>query len=113
MGFALSRKTVEVDAMIDPTAEVAPAGGQNDWRRMRYPYYADTVVQIDRARMWDQGGDLSMRRTDRIEQWVAERSDLACIYAQCEEPATVVELKNSGAIQGHWKVVRALVRLDK
>jgi hypothetical protein len=57
--------------------------------------------------------DLSMRRTDRIEQWVAERPDLACVYAQCENPGAVVELKNSAAIEQHWKVVRALVPLGK
>jgi hypothetical protein len=106
-------QTADVDAMIDTTAPAAPSGKANDWRRMRYPYYGDTVAQIDRSRLWDQGGDLSMRRTDRIEQWVTERDDLACVYAQCENAPPAAELVGSQAVESHWKVVRALVTLGK
>ena len=104
-------QTVEIDSMIDTTAPAPPAAQANDWRRMRYTYYGDTVAQIDRNRIWDQGGDLSMRRTDRIEQWVAERDDLACVYAECEKPPAAAELSGSQPIESHWKVVRALVTL--
>ena len=106
-------QTVEIDAMIDTTAPAVPSGQANDWRRMRYPYYGDAVAQIDRNRLWDQGGDLSMRRTDRIEQWVTERDDLACVYAECDKPPPAAELAGSRAVEAHWKVVRALVTLLK
>ena len=68
---------------------------------------------MDRNRLWDQGGDLSMRRTDRIEQWVTDRADLACVYAECENPASVASLKNHQAAEQHWKIVRALVPLGQ
>jgi hypothetical protein len=80
---------------------------------MRYPYYPGNVAQIDPNRLWDQGGDLSMRRTDRIEQWVTERADLACVYAECEGPVPVITLETGQPIEKHWKVVRALVPLGK
>ena len=106
-------QTVNVDAVIDTTSALASSSAQNDWQRTRNPYYSANVTQIDRTRLWDQGGDLSMRRTDRIEQWVNERSDLACIYAQCESPAPPVELGGGQPIEAHWKVVRALLPLRK
>lgn len=105
-------QTVEVDAMIDTTPVVAPLG-QPDWQRARYPYYSANVTQIDRSKLWDQGGDLSMRRTDRIEQWLTERADLACVYAECENPPPAAELKSREPIEAHWKVVRALVPLGR
>ena len=54
-----------------------------------------------------------MRRTDRIEQWVTERADLACVYAECEAPGPTITLETGRPIEAHWKVVRALVQLGK
>jgi hypothetical protein len=106
-------QTVEVDSMIDTSAPAAPSDRAADWRRMRYPYYGADISQLNRSRLWDQGGDLSMRRTDRIEQWVTERDDLACVYAQCENAPPAAELVAAQAVEAHWKVVRALVTLTK
>lgn len=105
-------QTVDVDAMIDTTPVVAPSG-QADWQRGRNPYYSANVAQMDRNKLWDRGGDLSMRRTDRIEQWLTERDDLACVYAECESPPPAAELKNHQPIEAHWKVIRALVPLGR
>lgn len=103
-------QTVDVNALI----EAAPAAASaEELRQARNPYYGQNVAQIDRSRLWDNGGDLSMRRTDRIEQWVGERDDLACVYGECEGPAPTIELKEGPAIQQHWKVVRALVPLGE
>ena len=104
-------QTVDIDAMID----TAPLGSSQtqDWQRLRYPYYGGQIAQIDRSRLWDQGGDLSMRRTDRIEQWVTEREDLACVYAECENAPPAAELVGAQAVESHWRVVRALVTLSK
>ena len=105
-------QTVNVDAAIDPTSPVT-ASGLTDAQRARYGAYPGSQTPIDRGRLWDQGGDLSMRRTDRIEQWVTERADLACVYAECEAPSPVVELGEAQPIEAHWKVLRALVPLGK
>jgi hypothetical protein len=105
--------TVGIDSLLDNTPTVAPSGQLPDWQRMRNPYYAQQVAQLDRNRLWDQGGDLSMRRTDRIEQWVTERADLACVYAECESPTPVATLKNRQAAEQHWKIVRALLPLGQ
>jgi hypothetical protein len=105
-------QTANVDALVDPAPPPEPVAA-NDWQRVRYPHYVSNVAQIDRTRLWDQGGDLSMRRTDRIEQWLTERADLACVYAECENPSAVVDLKGGQPIEAHWKVVRALVPLGK
>lgn len=99
-------QTAQVDAML--TATAGPQTYNNDWRQRGYP---GNAPQLDPNRLWDQGGDLSMRRTDRIEQWVNERPDLACVYAECEKPAPVIEMEAAEPIQQHWKVVRALVPL--
>jgi len=104
-------QTVAVDTVVEPAAPVVAS--PTDWRQGRYPYYGQNVIAIDRTRLWDQGGDLSMRRTDCLEQWVTERADLACVYAECENPAPAIDLKTGGAIQQHWKVTRALVPLGK
>jgi hypothetical protein len=104
-------QTVAVDTFIESLPP--PPSVTNDWQRSRYPYYPGNVAQIDPNRLWDQGGDLSMRRTDRIEQWVTERADLACIYAECEVPSPVLTVETGKPIEQHWKVVRALVPLGK
>jgi len=104
-------QSAAVDTFIE--ALPPPPSVTNDWQRTRYPYYPGNVAQIDPNRLWDQGGDLSMRRTDRIEQWVTERADLACVYAECEGPAPVMTLQTGTPIEKHWKVVRALVPLGK
>ena len=102
-------QTVDVNALIEP---VAPAGGNGpDWHRSRNPYYHQQIASIDKSRLWDPGGDLSMRRTDKIEQWVTERADLACVYAECENPEPTITLKGRQPIEAHWKVVRALIPL--
>jgi hypothetical protein len=106
-------QTAEINEPIEAASPITSPGQTNDWRRTRYPYYSDQVARIDRNRLWDQGGDLSMRRTDRIEQWMTERADLACVYAECESPPPAIELKNQQATESHWKVVRALVPLEK
>lgn len=103
-------QTVDVDVLIEPAP---PATSAEKLRQARNAYYGQNVAQIDRSRLWDNGGDLSMRRTDRIEQWVGERDDLACVYAECEGPTPTIELKERPAIQQHWKVVRALVPLGE
>ena len=104
-------ETATVDAQIDETPAPVPTDDPNDWRT-RYPYHGN-VAKIDPARLWDQGGDLSMRRTDRIEQWVAERDDLVCVYAELEGADPVATLKGQQPIHKHWKVVRALMPLGK
>jgi hypothetical protein len=105
-----SGQTIEVDTVIEAVPAPQP---KEDWQRSRYPYYPGNVAQIDTNRLWDQGGDLSMRRTDRIEQWVTERADLACFYAECEGPTPGVTLETGKPIEQHWKVIRALVQLGK
>ena len=99
-------QTAQVDSMISVTP--GPRTYNNDWRQRGYP---GNAPQLDPNRLWDQGGDLSMRRTDRIEQWVSERADLACVYAECEKPSPVIEMEKAEPIEQHWKVVRALVPL--
>ena len=105
-------ETATIDALIDETPAPEPSDDPNDWRT-RYPYYGANVAAIDPRRLWDQGGDLSMRRTDRIEQWIAERDDLACVYAELESPDPAATLKGQQPIQQHWKVVRALLPMGK
>ena len=90
-----------------------PDRDPNGLPRGRNRYYPYEVATIDKTRLWDQGGDLAMRRTDQIEQWVTERADLACIYAECEGPQPSITLKGRQPIEAHWKVVRALVTLGQ
>ena len=97
-------QTVRVDAMVDPSP--GRRTYQNDTRQWGY-----NAPQLDPHRLWEQGGDLSMRRTDRIEQWLTDRSDLACVYAECEAPEPMIALEGASPIERHWKVVRALVPL--
>ena len=105
-------QTVSVNASIEPAA---PANDRdpNGLPRSRNRYYPYEVATIDKTRLWDQGGDLAMRRTDQIEQWVTERPDLACVYAECEGPEPTITLKGRQPIEAHWKVVRALVTLGQ
>jgi hypothetical protein len=105
-------KTVTVDAVIDPevrlTEEIDPADPR------LHGYYPGNYGQngeqaADPARLWDAGGNLAVRRSDRITQWLSERDDLACVYAECESPDPVTRLVGKPAIEKHYKVVRALV----
>jgi hypothetical protein len=106
-------ETVTIDAAIDTTPPPVSTRDPNDRQAIRYPYYGGNVVKIDPARLWDQGGDLSMRRTERIDQWISECDDLACVCAELDTPDPAAGLKDRQPIQSHWKVVRALVPLGK
>ena len=58
--------------------------------------------------------DLAAKRSERIERLLAERKNLACVYATCETPAPVVKLSHGNkrpAVEKHWQIVRALVEL--
>jgi hypothetical protein len=107
-------KTVTIDAVIDPEVRATDEIDPNDPRlRGYYPgYYGPEGNRpADPKRLWDAGGNLAVRRADRVMQWLAERDDLACVYAECESPDPVVTLVGKPAIEKHYKVVRALLPL--
>jgi len=108
-------KTVNVDAILDPEVRPSDEIDENDPRlRGYYPgYYRSTAQQVDPSRLWDVGANLAIRRTDAVLRWLAERDDLACVYAEVESPDPVAKLSGKPAIERHWKVVRALVPLKR
>jgi hypothetical protein len=60
--------------------------------------------------------DLAAGRSERIERLLAERQDVACIYAECEGVTAAVRLKHANkaaALEQHYQVVRALVELKQ
>jgi hypothetical protein len=107
-------QTVNVDAVVDPEVRPGDDIDPNDPRlRGYYPgHYGQSGAQpADPARLWDAGGNLAVRRSDGVTQWLAERDDLVCLYAECESPDPVSKLAGKPATERHWKVVRALVTL--
>jgi hypothetical protein len=53
--------------------------------------------------------DLSPQRSERIDQMMSERPNLACVYAVMQDVPAVVGLDVPGAMQKHVQYVRALV----
>jgi hypothetical protein len=94
-----------------PSPELDPNNPR--FRGSYYGGYAGNtqVPPLDPARPWDVGGYLAVRRGDQVGRLLDERTDLACVLAECENPDPVARLNGLPAIEQHWKVVRALVPL--
>jgi hypothetical protein len=101
--------TLKIDGVMEPSPP--PANRNQNDGRYGPGYYYYNQQQLDRTRLWEAGGNLAPRRTAWIEQWVADRDDLACVYGEFENPDPVVDLKAEAPKQSHWKVMRALVQL--
>jgi hypothetical protein len=57
--------------------------------------------------------DLSPQRSERIDQLLSDRPDVACVYAVMQEVPAAVSMDVPGAIEKHVQYVRALVPIQR
>lgn len=93
--------TLEPGGQISLDARVTTTWTSNDKPDPAAPNAAWTWCQV------------ASLRSERIDAILAGRGDLACVYAQVENPPAAATLANPGAIEQHWQIVRALVRLTR
>jgi hypothetical protein len=107
-------QTVKVYAVIDPEIPPTDDMDPNDARLRAYGWaYPGSGRPLDPSRLWDLGDGLAVGRSDRIQQWITQRDDLACVYAEVESADPAAKLVGRQAIEQHWKVVRALVVIKR
>jgi hypothetical protein len=57
-------------------------------------------------------GNLATHRAECIDRLMEEHDDLACIYGEFDNVQPDLKLAEPGAIQKHWRMLRALVPLE-
>jgi hypothetical protein len=99
-----ARSSVRIDAALDgDTANWIP---NNQYNAYGASHSADITA------LWAVACDVAARRSQRIDTLIASRN-YACIYAQCEGVAPPAALRETGALQRHVRLVRAVVPLGK
>ena len=63
--------------------------------------------------LWYAAHELSITRGLAVERALAASDEVACIFAEIEDPAPPAKLDDPTAIEKHWQVVRALVRVPR
>lgn len=83
------------------TTKPSPA---NNWQGPA-DYAATTQPSVPRS------ADICIERTDRIEQMLKERKDIACVYANFQAPPDDVKLDEPELHQMHTGMIRAIVQV--
>lgn len=94
--------TVQVDAPLRGSG-VLPQLEQN----YQYQRYGYTAAPTDPDLVWLPASELAGRRAQVADVMVASGTAI-CLYAEVEDPAPPAVLREPGAIQKHYKLVRAL-----
>jgi hypothetical protein len=102
-------QTVEVQARRDPAASIDPQPHPHSYGP--WGYYGE--VQSPTEPDYVSAGDLSIRRSQRVEGMLRQREDIVCVYATVRDAEPAVHLHNDGAIEQHWQVIRALLPLRR
>jgi hypothetical protein len=88
--------------------QLQPSADEMRVYRNRYGYQYETIPE---NAVWQAAQDLAGGRSVRIERLLAT-GKFAVVYAEVPDPSPAAVLREAGAVQKHYKIVRAVVPLN-